>query len=469
MVYDTRTEFLKLPLPHEKNDLREDLPRLIQQAKIIDTNAKEIDNKITSLGNKTVEQDNTLKSQASLISNLENNKATNEALAQTESNLSKSITSELNKERDERKNTLSNHDSDDAAHATMIKRIVMGDLSHCIGVALVEGGNGSGLWANCTIEGQLITPPKRYFDFHPIFSALDNTVICDGQLMQRHKKFYYKTITFESGPLKGKLARFICPEAMDGFEPYPSFFKNGQEIDEWFCGTFAAIDDGGTPKKLGSKSGRAPFVNVDFPTMQSYCRNRNTDGVDAFDMWDIFQVSELQYLFLIEYACPDSQGLIARGRVDTDAAANVDADDVARATWRGHVGLWGNVWQMVAGVEISTSGEVRLWKTDGTKEYVGTNFILPAYNTKWQYIKSFKTGKGAGYDFDALFIPDVQTDSLLEAVVPDGFWGRYGSVGNVLYLGGAWNGAAAAGLWCQTYYNAASTAGTYVGCRLAKK
>ena len=43
MPFDPRTEYLNLPLPHEKNDLSEDLPRLVEQARGFDAHAQRAD------------------------------------------------------------------------------------------------------------------------------------------------------------------------------------------------------------------------------------------------------------------------------------------------------------------------------------------------------------------------------------------------------------------------------------------
>lgn len=142
---------------------------------------------------------------------------------------------------------------------------------------------------------------------------------------------------------------------------------------------------------------------------------------------------------------------------------------MAQATYRGHVGLWGNVWEMVAGIEIDTSGHVRLWNADGSKKYVNTDFILPAYNgTSWKYPASTKKGSDEGYDFNVLFLPKTQTPNLVDGMFPDYFGGRYGTAGNVMYLGGSWELRSGAGLFCQNLHSPQSSRSFNIGSRLAK-
>lgn len=482
-VYDDRTQHLGLPLPHADNELEDDVYRLRDAITKLDTalaGEQEARQNADAFLSEAVAQETQAREEAVLTEKQTREQADTEleSAVQEETQLRTEADAELAASLEAEAAARvagdaaeaaarAEHDAAADAHAALIKRVTMGGLSPVIGVALVENGSGSGLWCHVDAEGHIITPPKRYFDFHPVYSSLTDRVLVDGQVMQRHKKFYYKTLTLPSGELAGKHARLISPEKLDGFKPHPAFVKNGQEIDNWYCGTYSATDEGGG--KLGSRPGRMPFVNVNYPTMQQYCRNRNVGGVDGFDMWDIWQVGELQLLFLIEHASPDSQGIIGRGRVDTTAANYVDADDVARATYRGHVGLWGNVWEMVTGIEVSTSGTVRLWNVNGSQAYVDTGFMLPAYNgTAPQYPKTLKTGSGDGYDFDALFVPETQSANILEGTLPDLFWGRNGAAGNVLYLGGAWSTGSGAGLFCQSMTHPASIAYATVGCRLAK-
>ena len=481
-VYDDRTPHLDLPLPHADNELEDDVYRLRDTITKLDTalaGEQEARQNAHASLSEAVTQETQAREEAVLAEKQTREQADSalESAVQEEAQLRTQADAELAASLEaeaaaraagdtEEARARAEHDAAADAHAALIKRVTMGDLSPVIGVALVENGSGSGLWCHVDAEGHIITPPKRYFDFHPTFSALSDRVLVDGQVMQRHRKFYYKTGTLASGELAGKHVRWISPEKLDGFKPHPAFVKNGVELDHWYCGTYSATDDGG---KLGSRPGRMPFVNVNYPTMQQLCRNRNAGGVSGFDMWSIWQVGEIQLLFLIEYACTDSQGILGRGRVDTTAANYVDADDVAQASYRGHVGLWGNVWAMVTGVEVAASGTVRLWNVDGSQVYVDTGFVLPAYDAAHMaYCKTLKMGQGAGWDFDALFLPETSTLNLMEGTVPDGFWGRYGAAGNVLYLGGVWNSGAGAGLFCQHFVDAASSAHAFIGCRLAK-
>ena len=499
-MIDKKSEYLGLPLPNEQNMLEDDCPRIVEAFKKVDAHAKTADERLDSVENRASTAENgisalenrasaletaqastegTLQSHAASLSALATEKADATALAAEvqaraeavsgeASARSEAIASAVATEATAREEAFAEHDASLTAHDALVKRITVGSLSPVIGICCVEDGGGSGLWFNIDAEGQPVSPPRSYFDYHPTYNAL-RRVLVDGQMMQEHHKFYYKAFEIASGPFAGRRGRCISPGQMDGFKPFPSFMKDGQEIATWYCGTFQATDEGGSPKKLGSRPGKAPFVNVNFPTMQGYCRNRNVGGVDGFDMWNIYQAAEIQLLALIEAATPDSQAYYGRGRVDTTSAANVDATDVATATWRGHVGLWGNVWQMCAGLEISTSGTVKLWKNDGSREFVDTGFTCPAFDgSNAAYMTALKSGSGNGWDFDDIFFPATTSTNASLGTIPDGFWGRSGSAGNVLYLGADWPVGVRAGLFACYLFDAASHAGTIFGCRLAR-
>ena len=460
-MQDLKTPYLHLPLPAQGNKLRQDRPRIADSFTALDDSAKTQDGRLdeveTRAGN--LEQRATdVEGRASALE--DRTTATEQAQAATEQELAAAVEAQ--------RAALAAHDANDAAHDALVRRITVGNLSPIIGICCVEDGGGSGLWCNIDAEGQPLSPTRRYFDYHPTYNAV-RRVLVDGQIMQEHSKFYYKAFTIASGPFAGRRGRLISPGQQDGFKPYPSFMLNGQEVDKWYCGTYAGTNEGGSPVKIGSRPARAPIVNLNFPTMQSCCQNRNVGGVTGFDMWNIYQASEIQLLALIEAATPDMQAVYGRGRVDTDSAGLVDATDVSTASWRGHVGLWGNVWQMCAGLEISPAGVVRLWNNDGSKTFVETGFVCPAYDGKSPaYMVTFKTGRGNGWDFDDIFFPETTTTADAGATIPDAFWGRYGAAGNVLYLGACWTNAGLAGLFACDLLEPPSSASLPIGCRLAR-
>ena len=98
-----------------------------------------------------------------------------------------------------------------------------------------------------------------------------------------------------------------------------------------------------------------------------------------------------------------------------------------------------------------------------------TGFVCPAYDgSNPAYMQTLKTGNGEGFDFEDIFFPATTTTSAAAGTIPDGFWGRNGSAGNVCYLGASWVDGVRAGLFACYLLHPASYAATSIGCRLAK-
>jgi hypothetical protein len=357
---------------------------------------------------------------------------------------------------------LSAHDAGADVHAALVRRITAGDVSPVIGVCWIETGNCTGLWYNCDEDGQPVSPPKRYFDFHPVYAG-SRRVLIDGQVMVEMPPFWIKTFRPESGPFAGKLCKVISPAAKEGFRPYPAFVS-GENVLPAYVGAYKATSE--ASNMAGSRPGKMPLVSLDFPTMQARCANRNVGGVEGFRMWDYFHYSAICLLFLIEHCTTESQLILGRGHADGSAA--VYTDDYHEPQWRGFVGLYGNVWQMVDGIKLDTNRGIQLFKPDGSREYVATGKTSPSYNgSAPEYLITCHSGEVNGLQLDDYFLP-ASKGSYEQGTFPDYFYGGNGSAGNVLYVGGSWGSGAGAGLFCAYLYSPASTSYTSIGCRLAK-
>jgi len=216
---------------------------------------------------------------------------------------------------------------------------------------------------------------------------------------------------------------------------------------------------------MKSVSGVLPAVSKSLTTFQTEASARNTGGVTGFMLWSMFQWSAIQWLYLVENATMDSQTKTGQGRVNESSAANVDATDVAQATYRGIVGLRGNVWQWVDGLKTDADGHINLWDRNGNKSWVDTGQKRTAADGTI-YPTTFMSVNGTGYDFDEVFIGDTGPTSNSNATAPDYQW--FGASEYFPLVGGYWGSAANAGLWDVGCDNAASSTYTGFGARLAK-
>ena len=165
----------------------------------------------------------------------------------------------------------------------------------------------------------------------------------------------------------------------------------------------------------------------------------------------------IQWLYLVENATMDSQTKTGQGRVSESSAANVDAADVAQATYRGIVGLWGNVYQWMDGLR-TVSGNIERQAYDGT--WTDTNENTPP--TGSVYPITFRSASG-----DQFIANTFSTFNDSTATAPDQrYWTTSGTV--YPFVGGYWSSGANAGLWFVYCGIAASSSSSYIGGRLAR-
>lgn len=354
----------------------------------------------------------------------------------------------------------------DAAQEALLRNVTVGGLSPVIGICHVAVGNYTGLWCHVDENGQPVSPPPLYFDFHPVYSGL-RRVLVDGQVMVEIPVFYIKHMTPASGPCAGRPCKIISPTARDGFKPYPAFISSsGAVLEKIYVGAYQGTDEGSN--KIGSRPGKMPIVSQTIDVMRQRCENRNTGGVSGFHLWNIYEYNAICLLFLIEHATTESQAIMGRGWVDSTEA--VTTDDQHQPYWRGFTGLFGNVWQFVDGFRLKPNREIEMFRADGSRTYGSTGKLSPSYDAAnaTQYVTAFHTGEIDGIRLDDCFVPSAQSTNPAVATLPDRFWGGNGTEGNILIIGGAYGDSGGAGLFCLCVHWTVSTVSAGGGCRSAK-
>lgn len=329
-------------------------------------------------------------------------------------------------------------------------------VASVIGVKLVETGGNGGTWAHIDDTGaEIATPSESWFNAHPVFGGIVDQVI-DGQAMVKVPKFYYRRglAQIVVPEASAKPAWYISDQQVSGFETFPAFILDSVEKDQFWYGKYQASESGG---KLQSIPGVLPKVSISLTQSLAMAEARNVGGVEGFrlhhyDMW-----LAIQWLYLVENATMDSQTKTGQGRVSASSAANVDASDVAQATYRGIVGLWGNVYQWMDGVRTKNNLIERR-----------------AYNGAWASTGQSAMGNTYPITFRSTaadsFLPDTFATSNTNATLPDQvYWLNQANTTEYYpYVGGHWDQAAYAGLWRVNCTSAASSAVTFIGARLAR-
>lgn len=311
-----------------------------------------------------------------------------------------------------------------------------------------------------TLSGAQYNAGGAYYDGHGAFAFVDEVI--DGQNMVKIPAMYYRRAAITSGPHSGKQGWWVADGPTDGFVLHPAFMKGGSPISHFWIGKYQGVDDSGT--KLGSFGGTTPLVSLNIGQFQSRAAARNVGGQSGWMMWSFYQLAVIQMLAMIETASTDSQASIGQGRVSQSSAANVNASDVAQATYRGVVGLWGNVDQFIDGLDYASS-VVRLWDRAGNKGWVSTALSTkPAHG----FSVAMNDTSGAGFDFRDIFFSVTSNTTEGSATWRDYQYLNYAS-DRVARVGGLWGDGAGAGLWSVNCIGGASNAGAGIGSRLAKE
>ncbi|MFW5489136.1 MAG: hypothetical protein ACNI3A_12105 [Desulfovibrio sp.] len=314
------------------------------------------------------------------------------------------------------------------------------NTSTIIGVALLaEGGNG-GTWAHIDETGETFVPSDDFFNAHPVWSAIEDVTI-DGQSMVKIPAFYVKRAIISGGSNNGKEGWWISDTPAPGFHIHPAFRDNGSDIGQVYVGKYQASLEN---DKLASVPGVLPTVNRSLTQFQAHAAARNTGGQNGFMLWSFYQLAAIQWLYLVENATMNCQTCTGNGRVTANTAANVDAADVAQASYRGVVGLWGNIWQWVDGVRTKDKS-IDLWDIDGHKTWTRTG-LMKTKRTQTIMPLTIMGQSGPGFNLGDVFIGDGNARRTKLATIPDyqtmeEYNERY------FCMGGTWGTGETGGLW----------------------
>lgn len=332
-------------------------------------------------------------------------------------------------------------------------------FANIIGLVQLTSGGGSGSWARVDETGAAKATDAAYFGSHPIYGGVQDQII-DGQYMVKIPAFYVKRGPIASGAYAGKKALWISDQPAAGFALHPAFKNAGADMAQFWVGKYQAGPGG--PKGLASVPGTLPAVGLNFPEMRSNAAARNTGGVTGFAMWNIYQLAAIQMLAMIEMGGSDSQVLLGSGNVDSASdVQSVSSAQVATASWRGVVGLWGNVLQNVDGATIDGDQKYMIWDRNGNKTYVTTATVLPP----GYYTVTIAEEAGVNYDLRDLFLPASTDLSAANATYPDFF---NGGPGGVMTVGGRVKQGNNCGLFNMQFGVTANGADSYTGTRLSK-
>jgi len=216
--------------------------------------------------------------------------------------------------------------------------------------------------------------------------------------------------------------------------------------------------------KLQSIPGVMPAHIRTIVQFATSANNRNVGGVTGFQETPRWERSAIQFVYLVENATMDCQTKTGAGRTNASSANFVDAQDVATASYRGIVGLWGNIWTFVEGMTIEAG---RIWVWNKNQVLTDTGHTIPNLGASYRYPMTFTTLSGTGWSLGHCFLAATNQTSISGATLPDGHYFTT-ETGRITRVGGGWNSASSAGLFCCGGSHSASNSDSHVSACLAK-
>ncbi len=332
-----------------------------------------------------------------------------------------------------------------------------------LGAVLVRENVKGGEWAYIDKSGNVIPKPDdNYFHVHPVFAGAVDVRI-DGQYMVRLPKFYCRHTVVKKGTYLNYPVYWISdmPDEDLGLSPHPAFLEDGEELDQIYIGKYqASLQD----EKMASVPSVMPVTGKTLQAWRGHATARNVGGVTGFAVYSPDAHAAIQLLYIIKHGTMDSQEITGMGRVNATTKANVDATDVAEASFLGIVGLWGNIEQFVdyfyiANEEIVLPNETLLTNSDGSF-YGYPESLIPGDDPN---IPSTLYFCGAG---------ECGAADDLHALVPD--WQKWLSDEDPLdplraTVGGHYAYGKRAGLWAAYYGPSSNFELSRTGTRLMKR
>lgn len=238
------------------------------------------------------------------------------------------------------------------------------------------------------------------FDNMPIFRGITRVTDSYGNVFARIPKFYIRKISTPD-----KLSVEISSGRIQGSYLPACFydFENDKELPYVDVGAYiASLSDDG--ERIESKSGVAPAVWRNIKQFRDLARASGP----GYQQLDIHAVDVLQSLFYVEFATLNSQSIHPGYTSGNDAAALTGGTDGVVASsgsmgtssshqfvYRGIEDLWGNVWQLVDGVNINDN---QAWVCDDAAQYQSDVFASPYQ--RLSYVNADTNGyvKEMGFD-----------------------------------------------------------------------
>lgn len=294
----------------------------------------------------------------------------------------------------------------------------------------------------------------------------------NGQVMIYQPKFYYLRTPYHTENLaRGKVIRheslMLSSEAQSGFKLAPIFEGDLEYV------LLPAYDASINANKLASVAGALPISNLTIQEAEAYANARG----NGWHIVNIAAESTNQMLEIVEFGMMNGQTALGQGIVNnpgnsqncyfitgstasfgngsgqaTATQVNINGNVTTQTeagklaiTYRGMENPWGNLWQMIGGINIYGNGALGAGApyicTDFnyTPTAIGDNYEDVGFNLPYAYKWVSALGYGNS-KYDWVFLP-AECASTATSLLPigDGIWSvNYLNGMNILASGGSY-------------------------------
>ena len=282
----------------------------------------------------------------------------------------------------------------------------------------------------------------------------------NGQVMIYQPKFYYQRIPLKvENATKGQVIRresvLISDTEQSGFKLHPAFITTeGEELDYILLPAYegAVVED-----KLCSVAGVQPTTSITIDAAEDYANARG----NGWHIMNMKAISANQMLEMIEFGMLNGQTALEAGVSNLQFSSNINCSAITGSTaalgnttgaaestisnnngteivnttagtraisYRGMENPWGNVWQMVGGINIlgdgNSNGGAPYICSDFnyTPSEIGDNYEYIGFNLPsiYGWVSAMGYGK---QEYDWVFLP-IECASTANSLLPvgDNLW-----------------------------------------------
>ena len=311
------------------------------------------------------------------------------------------------------------------------------------------------------------------FDTAEIYNEIEDYTDTDGNVYVKIPRFYIKKTKSE-----GNIWTYqISKDRQDIGYYLPESFRNhtnGDILDYVLIGKYNASLNN---TKLESKSGTSPLVSQNINTFRTYAKNNGP----SYQLIDIHAIDLIQVLFYVEFATLDSTSIMygyANGNASVISSGTTNSVSTASGSptsntsgkyamkYRGIENLWGNIWQIIDGINIKNN---RVYISKNPTNYTSGVFTGDYMSLGYINADVVNPPIEMGYDTNQPYANfPITVGTYTNSIYKDNYY-RLSSENGVSFFGGSWNIGISGGVSCWYFGYTPSSAISNLGSRLMKK